>query len=111
MRFPRSVRLLSAADYSRVFKAPKKSSDAFFTVLARPANGDFARLGLAISKRNARRAVDRNRLKRLIREYFRLHQNELKVFDLVVMAKPPALKQSNERLRNSLSRLCEPIKR
>ena len=48
-------------------------------------NGDrFSRLGIVVSKRVARRAVDRNRLKRLVRETFRRRQQELAGFDLLV---------------------------
>lgn len=55
------------------------------------ANGlPLARLGLAISKRVSKRAVDRNRLKRLLRESFRQIRHQLPPVDLVVMARPEA---------------------
>jgi len=46
--------------------------------------GDLARLGIVVSRRTARRAVDRNRLKRLVRETFRRQQRELSGFDVLV---------------------------
>lgn len=61
-----------------------------------------ARLGLAISRRVARRAVDRNRLRRLARESFR--QLELAPLDFIVMAKREALAAENLQLRMSLDR-------
>ena len=51
---------------------------------------DQARLGLAISKRVSKRAVDRNRLKRLVRESFRRIRHELPHVDVLVMAREPA---------------------
>jgi ribonuclease P protein component len=48
----------------------------------------FPRLGLAIRRKYVRSAVQRNRLKRLIRESFRLHQGELGQLDLIVIARP-----------------------
>jgi ribonuclease P protein component len=42
---------------------------------------------LAISKKIIRKAVDRNRIKRMIRESFRLNQQQLGYFDIVVLVK------------------------
>ena len=50
------------------------------------------RLGLAISKKIIRKAVDRNRVKRMIRESFRLNQQQLGCFDIVVLAKRDTVK-------------------
>ena len=72
-------------------------------MLATPNELGHARLGMAVSRRNARRAVDRNRLKRLIRESFRGAQQVIGNFDLVVMAKPAALTVDNATLRRSLA--------
>lgn len=101
-RFPRRARLLKPAEYSRVFKKPVRSSDPLFTILASPGQSVDSRLGLAISKKNAKRAVDRNRIKRIIRESFRLHQQSLPVTDFVVMAKPVTKSRPNAELFKSL---------
>jgi ribonuclease P protein component len=61
-----------------------------------------ARLGLAISRRAAPRAVDRNRIRRLARESFR--QLELAAVDYVVMARNDAVQAENTTLRTSLDR-------
>ena len=103
-RFPRTARLLSAADYRRVFDGPRRSADRWFTVLAVTSEKGRARLGLAISKKQARRAVDRNRLKRLIRETFRDQREQFDDTDLVVMARTAALSIDNAQLRKSLAR-------
>lgn len=82
-----------------------KSADAFFTVLAstrRPPGP--ARLGLAIAKKQARRAVDRSRLKRIARETFRRHRAQLPDVDLVILARAAALGVGNPRLITSLER-------
>jgi len=49
-----------------------------------------ARLGLAISKRVSKRAVERNRIKRLLRESFRRVRHQLPAVDLMVMAREQA---------------------
>lgn len=103
--FPRAHRLLSAEDYRKVFQQAHKASDRWFTVLARPNGGGSARLGLAVAKKQLKKAVDRNRLKRLIRESFRLHPDELRGLDLVVMVRSNAAQQDNASLSTALGRL------
>ena len=71
-------------------------------MLARPNNLRQSRLGLAIAKRSVRRAVDRNRIKRLIRESFRYHHKELPSLDIVVMAKYNTAASTNSELFTSL---------
>lgn len=100
--FTRARRLTAGQHFSRVFAGADRSSDRFFTVLARLNELDRARLGLAISRRVAPRAVDRNRLRRLSRESFR--QLDLAPLDYVVMARGDAVGADNGRLRSSLDR-------
>nr|VFK21918.1 MAG: ribonuclease P protein component [Candidatus Kentron sp. LFY] len=85
--FPRSLRLRHKRDYARVFDAPCRSIDAIAVVLGRRNDQGVPRLGLAISKRRVRRAVARNRIKRLTRESFRTHRRQLQGLDVVIIAK------------------------
>lgn len=62
-----------------------------------------ARLGLAIAKKNIKLAVGRNRIKRLTRESFRLHQSLLPALDIVVMTKPQSAQVPDKVLFDSLS--------
>ncbi|MEJ2060780.1 MAG: ribonuclease P protein component [Gammaproteobacteria bacterium] len=103
-RFPRPARLLTSAQFARVFSRPERSGDRAFTLLARVNECGHARLGLAISRKCAKRAVDRQRLKRLIRESFRHHQHGLPCIDIVVMCKPPAVELSNHDVFESLDK-------
>ena len=106
--FPRTARLLASSQFDWVFAGPRRSSDAYFTVLGRPAAGDAntpesARLGLAIAKRCAPRAVTRNRIKRVIRESFRHAQATLRPMDLVVLCRHAAVNADNATLNASLA--------
>jgi ribonuclease P protein component len=101
--FPKPRRLLSKSDYGFVFAAPIRASDTYLTVLARANGTDAARLGLAISRKALRRAVDRNRVKRLVREAFRLRQPPLRGLDIVVMARSGCAAAASATLRSSLN--------
>ncbi len=97
--------MLSAEDYKQVFDQSVRSTDRYFTVLARfDENQKLARLGLAIAKKHVRRAVDRNRIKRLLRESFRRHQQQLRGLDLVVLVKPGIHKVDNPTLYSSIEK-------
>ena len=103
-RLQKRARLLKAADFNRVFDQAMRSSDQYFTVLARLNDTGFPRLGLAISKKRAILAVSRNRLKRLIRESFRHKQQGLCCADFVVLAGHKSGSASNSRLIQSLDK-------
>lgn len=108
-RLQKHNKLLKAADFDRVFDKSVRSSDRYFTVLARPNDYKHPRLGLAISKRKARLAVGRNRLKRLIRENFRLTQQSV-CADYVVMAGTQGVSATNKELFDSLEKHWKKLK-
>ena len=108
--FSPDQRLHTPAEFGRVFAEPARSSDRFFTVLARPTGRSAARLGLTVSRRAAKRAVDRNKLKRLARESFR-HQTSLPPWDFVVLARAGADRAERRALRASLDRHFEQLMR
>ena len=103
--FPRSARITRAGDYRRVFQHTEcKSGDRWLTVLARGNGLGHARLGLAISRKAEKTAVGRNRVKRIIRESFRRHQDELNAWDLVVIARPGVATQDSRALYTALEK-------
>jgi ribonuclease P protein component len=103
-RFDRSVRLVLATDFKHVFANPCKIGGRFFTLLAKRNELDHPRLGLAISRKHVKTAVGRNRIKRQARESFRLLQDRIGNFDVVVMAKPGVDKIDRRQLRAQLDK-------
>jgi ribonuclease P protein component len=85
--FGKAKRLLNARDYSRVFDEPDaKAFHKNLLLLARKNCGTGHRLGLVIAKKNVRLAVQRNRIKRVAREYARNAISGLPM-DVVVLAR------------------------
>jgi len=81
-------RLLTPAQFKNVFDgATCKASGPNVLLLSRHNDLTHARLGLVIAKKNVRRAVDRNKIKRIARESFRHHRADLDHLDIVVLAR------------------------
>ena len=98
-------RLLKPAEFKRVFNRPVVSADQFFKVMARATEGGKPRLGMAVSRQVDRRAVGRNRIKRVIRESFRLcFAVAGPAADFVVLPRRESATICNEQLFRSLDR-------
>jgi ribonuclease P protein component len=80
-------RLKRPEEFAAVFSSSKRSSDKFFLFLTINNSTNIARLGLAVPKKNISGAAKRNRVKRIIRESFRLQKERLKGKDVVVFVK------------------------
>jgi ribonuclease P protein component len=102
--FSPQLRLKKAAEFKQVFTNPAKSTDRYFTLLAILNPFDHPRVGLAIAKKIIRKAVDRNEIKRTVRESFRLQQHRLGGMDIVVLARKEALHANPDDLRKSLEK-------
>ena len=74
------------------------------TVLAVPNQLGHPRLGLAISRKVARTAVARNRIKRVIRESFRHWQDRLGSLDIVVLGRAGVAAQTGKALDEALEK-------
>ncbi len=108
--FPRTSRLLRAKDYRAVFSNARfKVSCRLFLVLAIPDESGAAKLGLVVSRKNVPGAVQRSRLKRLIRENFRERQTQLGGANLVVLARKDAHRQPNSVLNRKLNELLDDL--
>lgn len=86
--FGRNKRLLTARVYQAVFdNTCYKVAHPHLLLLARPNDLNQPRLGLVVAKKHIRRSVDRNRVKRVVRETFRQSQNFLDSLDIVFLAR------------------------
>ena len=104
LSFSKSRRLLTREDYDRVFKNAHKLTTSEFTVLFCDNKQKRARLGLVISKKMIHKAHDRNRIKRVLRESFRLN-TKIPAVDVVVLARSNASQAEPVRMKSNLDRL------
>lgn len=102
LRHPRGARLVRPADFAALRERSQRTSSASFTVQYRAGAQSGARLGMAVSRRVSKLAVERNRIRRQIRENFRLHRGELPNLDILVIARASATAQTNAVLRSEL---------
>ena len=79
-----SDRLRGAEAFARVFHNGRRLETGRVQVLAVPAAEGTGRIGYVIGRKQLPRAVDRNRLRRLLREAARLRRPVTRSFDIVV---------------------------
>ena len=107
--FPRQSRLLSKKDFSQVFDCnTKRASNRYALLLALPSEQSHSRIGLVIAKKNVKLAVERNRIKRLVREHFRCHPLS-SPYDLVFLARRNLHELSNHDIRSQLHGLWKKL--
>lgn len=105
--FPRDSRLLKAREFDAVFKQAKyRVSTAEFLVLALENGTEHSRVGMVVSKKVSGNAVNRNRIRRLIREAFRTHFSD-RGLDLVVVARNGVMRRSNNEILEILEKLWQ----
>ena len=99
------ARITKARDYAHIFQQGIPSQSKFWKLIASPSGQANSRLGLAISKKICKRAVDRNLFKRLARETFRQHRDDFDLLDFVVMIKKMPNTNNQELVSDLLSLL------
>jgi ribonuclease P protein component len=102
LTLPAQLRLRRKSEFDAAYARGWRMGNGFFALTARVNETGAPRLGLAV-------AVERNRLRRIIRESFRLHQAELPCVDLVVSARPAARNVESAQLRASLDSLWKKV--
>ncbi|WAX71474.1 ribonuclease P protein component [Gallibacterium anatis] len=85
--FSRELRLLTPSQFNFVFQQPFRASLPEISIISRPNTLQHPRLGLTVAKKYVKRANQRNRIKRICRESFRLQQHLLPDYDFIIIAR------------------------
>lgn len=96
---------MTPTHFTFVFQQPQRAGTPQITILGRLNSLGYPRIGLTVAKKNVKRAHERNRIKRLIRESFRLRQHDLPAMDFVVVAKKGVGDLDNHGLTEALEKL------
>lgn len=72
----KNQKLLTKNDYDNVFAKAKCIRGEFFTLLVRQNDLGHSRIGSLIAKKKVKQAVARNKIRRFVKESFRLRQDE-----------------------------------
>lgn len=95
---PKQCRLRKADEFRAVLRNKVVFESFSLRLHVKPITIDYARIGLIVAKRIERKAVRRNRIKRLVREAFRKHQQVLKGLDCVVQLRYPIDQTSSSHI-------------
>jgi ribonuclease P protein component len=86
VRFSTNYRFQSAADFTRVMKKPAYNiKKGCFLLLATENSLENSRLGVIVAKKKIKKSTQRNTIKRLMRESFRLSLSKFNSFDIVIL--------------------------
>jgi len=107
--FQRSQCLRSGAQFLGVYRQGRRFGNELLTAAVCANVSGQPRLGLSIAARTVGNAVARNRLRRVIRESFRLCQLDLPAVDIVIGARSAARGAAAPAVRTALSRLWKQI--
>ncbi|WP_090368004.1 ribonuclease P protein component [Ferrimonas sediminum] len=103
--FERELRLLTPAQFKSVFANPVRAAHPHLTLLAIPNELSHPRLGLTVAKKHVKKACQRNRIKRIVRDDFRRHQHDLPAVDIVAIAKRGVDELDNATLHKLVEKL------
>ncbi|MBU1180917.1 MAG: ribonuclease P protein component [Proteobacteria bacterium] len=100
--FSKTNRILNRKEFLKLSEAGRRVNNRHFTVLFSPAISGTGRLGLTVSKKSGN-AVLRNRIKRYIREYYRINRYRFRYsWDINVIARSGAGSLESDQFFSSL---------
>jgi len=110
LSFSRQYRLVSKLDFQSVFSGkPSKTTRKYLLSLYRPNGMSHARLGIIVAKQHVRQSVDRNQIRRIIRESFRHQKEALVGLDIVVLLRSKCPNLDKKVLRDDIDQLWQPL--
>lgn len=109
LRFKKETKLIKTDEFSSVFNFRKRISAKFLVVHYKPNTTMNPRLGLVVAKKIAKLAVDRNYMRRVLREFFRVQQHEINHADLVIRVQKKFEKQDFIQIKQEFDALIAKV--
>lgn len=107
--FSSDWRIRTTAVFRCVYSKRQRLLDRYYVLYYLNNDIGHSRLGVVASKRSVKKAIIRNRVRRMVKEVFRRQKNQLPSFDLVFIAKACASEASNRELYKCINRLLEQL--
>jgi ribonuclease P protein component len=99
----RIYRVTKEKEFQAIYRRGKFKSTALFSVHYLPNRLDFTRVGIVVTKKISKKAVERNLLKRRVREVAReIQPNIVGHYDIVISIKKPLLEKDFADLKSEL---------
>ena len=109
--FTKADRILKRHEFIALAKSGRRIQNEFFIAVFSPSRHGHSRLGVTVTKKVGR-AVIRNRVKRLVREFFRLNRQFLSgEWDINIIAKHETADITSEMAFRSLQNIFTRISR
>lgn len=109
--FPSRYKLKKTDEFSSVFSFRRRIFGDCLALHYQPNSLGYARLGIVASKKVARRAVARNYMRRVLREWFRLNHEKLGALDLVIRVQKPFAHAKYSLVQEELQRLLNRLQK
>lgn len=108
-RLPKQAKLVKTDDFSSVFNLRKRIANKHLVMRYCPNGNTSARLGLIVTKKTAKGAVQRNYMRRVLRELFRLNQHQLPALDVVIQVQKVFKKPDFFEIKQEFDALCKKL--
>lgn len=103
--FSTSWRIRTTAEFHRVYFGGQRLLGRYYLLYFENNNLGYPRLGVVASRKSLKKAVMRNRAKRIVKEHFRFQKDRLPSIDIVFIAKSRSEEASKKELHECVNRL------
>lgn len=110
-KFSKKIRLLKPSEFQKIYKHGQWIANRELVANFKTQKTQISKLGITVSKKVSKRAVDRNRIKRQIREWFRKNKLSCLHLDVIITAKPIVNTKTNQEIQRSLNDLWQKVQK
>ncbi len=109
LSFPRQYHLRTKSEFKSIFDKSNRISQKHLLILFKQNQKEYSRLGVIVGKRVAKKAIARNRIRRIVKESFRLNQEKLLGWDIIVIARQQCDTLNKPTLRKGIDDLWQKL--